>query len=395
MRARPALRHVAAPLALVGGCGAWLAADYYRLGCSEPTMGLRGWLLGANVALSLAIGVVAARFATARRRLLACAALVPLLGASLGAALGAPRPHEVAVIDATRTAMFDGLLGGLGFLPTILLVVWAGSYAGRAREASLVGEVERRAPFVVAAASIALGTPIAARGCSTSSWFAMPVDVSLALGTIAAAWLAFALAADAHAWARARAWLPRYGSLEPRDPEDTSRASIVDLGLGEGEHVVVERGDAYRSVAIATQGVRGDLLPSLTALRSSLFRTTAALALGAPAVAAAFALAKPIPHGFMETLAQAAERDALAVRSQRDRDRPDLPLSCQAYFTLGGGCESRLPQPLRAHVADELELVRTRWVTSRHDGLDAVCAEDLRELLGRRECAARATQAAP
>jgi hypothetical protein len=392
MTARPALRHLATPLAVVGGCGAWLAADYFRIGSSEPTMGLRGWLVGANVLVAVALGAVATRLGTTRARLRLAVVVVPILGGMLGALCGSPRPSEVAVADATRTAAFDGLLGGLGFLPTIVAVIWAGSLAPRARETSLVGEVDRRAPFVVAAASIALATPVAVGGCSTSSWFAIPVDVSLALGGIAAGWLALALAFDARAWARARGWLSGYAALERRDPEDGSPADITDLGIGEGEHVLVERGEAYRSIAIAARGVRGDLLSSLDALRRALLVTATAFAIAASAMGAAFVVAKPVPRGFAENLARAAEREALTVRTEPDRSkRPELPLSCQAYFTLAGGCDARLPEPLRSRVADDLELVRTRWVTGQHKGLDAACAEDLRELLGRRECAAWAT----
>lgn len=176
--------------------------------------------------------------------------------------------------DGVMRFAFGGLLVGLAFLPSCLVVFDAAKRAGRARHGSLVAATDRRTVFstVLAGVAFAGATQVpAVLSANTSN--ALPPLVQIALSFIACVGSTAAIVvlqrrdqkgrATLEAHAKDAAWLERANDDEiPVVVESTNTPSPVDLGLGadhwkkpdgnyrsSGRQEVVLKGSVERAIA--------------------------------------------------------------------------------------------------------------------------------------------------
>jgi hypothetical protein len=264
--------------------------------------GVVGWFwcqLFANPLIGLAAEGHGARTA-------ACAVLAGVVaGLLLAPACGddglpaRPSPARITVVVLASGASAGGLavalhapedvgLGlGYGFLCAIPLVPAAAlaiailRRAGRARRGSIVARSDARALIATAAGVLGCST-----GLALFDWPAAAADVAapphgaMLLLTGAAALVLGALVADLIAAARVERWAFRIAFMDDAPAEiEALPAGRVDLGLGNEIAAPTAPGTAYRGGGRPLTCVLGDSDDALAALRQSVRRGVALLAL--------------------------------------------------------------------------------------------------------------------
>jgi hypothetical protein len=378
---------VSLALALLGIAAAWLAADYFRLGASSDAPRTRSVFVALSALASFAIGSLSA----SRKTLAGSLMTLVLAGPASGAAVGV----IVRLVSSQLAnpsldgAALDGFLTGLGFLPAMALVLVAGRHIGRARAGSLVDDVDRRSAYVATALAIALGVPIAVRGSAMASWFTTSLDMALAIGAVACTGL-FALAvADGLALRRGRASLSDIESLETGESDPDAPYQGCDFGIGHDELVRVDRVDAYRGKPVVVGVVRGDHQTALRLLRDALARTVCAFLLAVSAVVLAFTMMPSTPANSVSELAMQADAEMELMKSRSRPTRDGLPLTCEVYFRMAGGCIDRLPKSESATMSKRLDRIRTDWVTGGEPhAIGTECTAGLHDALDNPVCVA-------
>lgn len=388
------------PLAVLGFGGAWLACDFFRVGAYDTATVSRG----ALVALGTVCAAIAGFVATLPRKRVGAV----LAGAATTAALGTLVEVLAEATTATRaiverplaTSARDGFVASLPFIVPIVLVALAARRTW-ARPGSLVGAADARGVWRVPAVALAIGAPLAALGCSSSRQFAIPLDVTLAIGGLSTAWLVTSLGLDLFDFAQGRHWAAMVDAMEPGEGTTEGNHPVVDFGIGDGEVLRIERADAYRASPVILGAVRGDAFDGMTLLRRALSRSVIAALVAGATLVFAFGAAKQAPRVVSERMDAGAARELDRVLDGHDLFRAPnhLPLVCQTYFTMAGGCVERLPAMETMHEKQRLDQVREKWVTGSKppDGrtLESSCLVGLEELTKQPVCTRENVEEAP
>lgn len=375
-------------LALLGIAASWLAADYFRLGASSDAPRTRSVFVALSALSSFAIGSLSA----SRKTLVGSLVTLVLAGPASGAVVGiiVRLVSSQLASPSLDGAALDGFLTGLGFLPAMALVLVAGRKIGRARAGSLVDDVDRRSAYVATALAVALGVPIAVRGSAMASWFTTSLDMPLAIGALACTGLLALVVADALALRQGRASVSDVDSLETGESDPDEPYQGCDFGIGHEELVRIDRVDAYRGKPVVVGVVRGDHQTGLGLLRDALARTVCAFLLAVSAVALGFTMMPSTPANGVSELAMQADEELELMKSRSRPARDGLPLTCEVYFTMAGGCVERLPKGSEsATMSKRLDRIRTDWVTGGEPhAIGAECTAGLHDALDNPVCVA-------
>ena len=276
------------PCGAMGFAGSFLVTDYFRVGALSLDGGVRPLLLLVMTVLGagLGVGVTAAARWPLRK------ALALVAGCALGAGLAGGA--IVGALKYYRYGLASGAISGLGcallFLPALGVVLLAARRIGRARAGSLVDDADRRAVWVAALVSIALGTAATLDGReSFEDSLRISLDLALSIG-------ALALLAGAVLWAKdvRGLWIARRAGedqlrMRPRNPDaQEHEGQELDLGLGEEAFERVAPGaGVYRESAFVIEVVRGDALAARRALERAVLRGALGLLVGALVVGVA------------------------------------------------------------------------------------------------------------
>lgn len=286
------------PFTAIGLAAGWLVADLLahpavhrlpldRRGPAALAAGVVGGLLG--IALGRLAGPDTARAAPWRTRL-------RFGGVTLAVGAGA----GLAAVPSPSGAL-AGALAALAFLPVCAAVLAAARRAARARLGSIIAGADRRAIWVILAATLAATTVVAALDWpAASAGDAAPPHVALGLAAGAGALIAALAAVDVLALfrvARARASEP---TLAPRPADEPAlvdtRVPQLDMGLGGRVRARLSRNAAaYRYQARVVGLVVGSHARARTALVHALTRSAFALAIVGASLAVHHVAAGP--HG--------------------------------------------------------------------------------------------------
>lgn len=264
---RPADRTLALVAATLGFVGAaflaciWL--DGFRM--AVPSM----LLVVSTTVVAGGLGQVASRriesavgFATAA---LAAGAVN---GAVLGFIAGLGLGHGGAIFMLPIAGAAFGLFCAMPFVPALTIAFQATRRLGRARAGSLVDEADRRAPWTATAVTVLVC------GMAVASAFPQARQPTLFAILFGAGAVSVILALQtARSWFRARGWQQAFAGAEVGDGsaiDVPSGAETFDLGIGEEEHELRHRGDAYRAGVRTKARLVGDALLARQILRKDL-----------------------------------------------------------------------------------------------------------------------------
>jgi len=189
-------------------------------------------------------------------------------GAILGMIAGMSIGHAAAVIFLLIGGAAIGVVCAMPFVPALTIAFKTTRRVGRARAGSLVDEADRRAPWTASCVTILTG------GMALATAFPQarqPMLFALMFGAgLVTVILAIKTGSD---WYRARGWQIAFADAEPGDDatvEVPAGAAIYDLGVGEDEQEIRERGDAYRAGVRTKARLKGNATVARTILRSDL-----------------------------------------------------------------------------------------------------------------------------
>ena len=388
---RLALTRSLPPLALLGFAGAWLTADYFRVGAYDTATVSRGALLALGTLSALFVGVVACAPRTRAGAAVAGCLTTAGMGALVEVVAEGLTTKRVIVSRPIEMLARDGVTASLAFIvPAVVVVLLARKTWGRPR--SLAGGVAARSLFALPALSVAIGTAAAVRGCSASRAFAVPLDISLALGSLATLWLATAFGLDVAAYVRGRRAAASIAACEPGEGQSDQAESLTDFGIGDGEVVSVERADAYRALPRIVAAVRGDAWLGMRLLRDAFLKSGASMVAASVGLVAAYSSIPSAPLQAARGLDPSVVRELDSVLGRRDglSGSNRIPVVCETYFTMAGGCVDRLPSMERMATNQKLEGIRESWVSGdmhpRGRPLEQYCLDGLEDLLREKDC---------
>lgn len=149
-----------------------------------------------------------------------------------------------------------GLFCAMPFVPALTIAFKASRRVGRARPGSLVDEADRRAPWMATSLTILVC------GMAVATLFSKARQPTLFALVFGAGVVATILAAQtARSWYRARGWQLAFADAEASDGSSIdvpAGAETFDLGLGEEEQELRQRGDAYRAGVRTKARLKGD-----------------------------------------------------------------------------------------------------------------------------------------
>lgn len=289
----PRASRLRAAFALLSLTTTWSALQLLHVGSRAETAPFRVLLLVPSLFVGAALGHVAERaLARPLRRGVRVVALSTLATGFVLGLIPCLGVHD-------RASLFDPLVGALvaaAALPAALAAFFAERRIGRAREGSIVDQIDARATHLVVATALPIGLSL-----TRSSWIdgwspafrALPgvTDEAPTMLSLAAlgALVAITLADLGALLALRRAATLRLGmtALAHAPPVRARRSAEIDVGLGDEHHALLGPAEGpYRSPRRVRSSVRGE--PSLGAAvaRGAVVRD--AVALGA--ASAAFAL---------------------------------------------------------------------------------------------------------
>ena len=270
---RPADRTLALVAATLGFAGAVLLACIWLQGfrMAVPSM----LLVVSTTIVAAGLGQIASRrIDTAIGFGAAAFAAGAVNGAILGfiAGLGVGSNGAVLIMPVLGAAF--GLVCALPFIPALTIAFKVTRRAGRARAGSLVDEADRRAPWTATTLTILVC------GMAVATVFPHARQPTLFALVFGAGAVATILAAQTGvSWYRARGWEHAFATAEPGDDSSTdvpAGAETFDLGVGEAEVELRERGDAYRAGVRTRARLKGDVALTRNILRRDLARTGSA-----------------------------------------------------------------------------------------------------------------------
>jgi hypothetical protein len=274
------------PFAAVGLAGGWILWGIHQVGWMHSS---RGWLVAPAESLAwpilcsfgvtlFALVPVAMHWLGVLLEARLHRSVLPwlfALSAAGGALIGGISVGLNAGIDSAPDGAFFGLIYAAPFAVAATAMVLA-ARSVRARAGTPPGRAERRAPWLAAAACVAIAMPI------MKQWVPPLGTVPLALTGFAAGTVAIVLAIDlaellpmCALLADALTATPRLGTAALSD----AGARCVDLGVGDGWFDHIERGAPFRGADRLVRTLRGDPPAAQRALVRAIVRDVAVLLL--------------------------------------------------------------------------------------------------------------------
>jgi MFS family permease len=281
MSPTPPVRHMdlAIPFAALGLGGAFIAGDFFRVGCFAEDGRFAALLVMSVPLAAAALGHVLSQPRpgwSQVRPWLVCVASTCGLGTLIGAFIGV----VCWSLPGFPMGAADGLACGSVFSVGFAVVLAWARRTGRARIGSLVEASDRRVVLAAVAALLGMGTVVASLrrnaypGCTTPMPTMLPIVKAFVLATLVLlmAWQAAHIAFLSRAKVRTVQFDQRSDGAIP------AGTPCVDCGVGDGVRAeVVGLPSAYRDRGTPVRLLRGDAALARRALVQGLTQEAALL----------------------------------------------------------------------------------------------------------------------